>query len=113
MSTARSVGRPTNDRPVEVSSRTAASRPHGPTQAENLAVSSRPRSGASSAASENAADGDSARRSLPEALGSYLNEDLVRSIGDARTRLGRYVLDEDAEVLVETIPYREYAGTKS
>jgi hypothetical protein len=57
-------------------------------------------------------DAEGRKRALLDALGSYLNEDLVRSIGDARARLARYIPDADAEALVDSIPYWDYAGTR-
>ena len=56
--------------------------------------------------------GEYRRRALLDALGAYLSEDLVRSIGDARTRLARYIPDADAEVLADSISYWDYAGIK-
>jgi len=49
------------------------------------------------------------RRALLEALGHYLTPELLRSINDARIRLGGYVPDEEAETLSDRIPYWEYA----
>jgi hypothetical protein len=57
-------------------------------------------------------DAEGRRRALLDALGSYLNNDLVRSIGDARARLARYIPDADAEALVDSISYWDYAGAR-
>ena len=50
---------------------------------------------------------------LAVALRSYLSEELIRSIGDARAQLDRYIPDEDAEALADSIPYWDYAKVKS
>jgi hypothetical protein len=55
--------------------------------------------------SEDGANGAGTRRALQEALASYLTPELVRAINDARVRLGRYIPDEEADELVERIPY--------
>ena len=57
--------------------------------------------------------GEDRREALAAALRSYLSEELIRSIGDARTQLARYIPDEDAEALADAIPYWDYAGVKS
>lgn len=56
--------------------------------------------------------GEDRRQALLDALGSYLSKDLIRSIGDARARLARYIPDADAEALADTIPYWDYNGIK-
>lgn len=56
--------------------------------------------------------GEDRRRALVDALGSYLIVDLVRLIGEARTRLGRYIPDARAEALADSISYWDYAGVK-
>jgi hypothetical protein len=60
--------------------------------------------------SEDRANGAGTRRALQEALVSYLTPELVRAINDARVQLGRYIPDEEAEDLVERIPYWSYAS---
>jgi hypothetical protein len=48
-----------------------------------------------------------------EALGSYLGKELVQEISDARTRLARYIPDADAEARVDSIPYWDYASSRT
>lgn len=75
---------------------------------ENLAVSFDQIGGVFGAVSGAPADSER-RRALLEALGAYLTPELLRSINDARVRLGAYVPDEEAETLADRIPYWEYA----
>jgi hypothetical protein len=74
---------------------------------ENLAVSLDQIGGA--CGSGDAANGAGTRRAIQEALMSYLTPVLLAAINDARTRLGRYIPDQEAEELVERIPYWDHA----
>jgi hypothetical protein len=58
-------------------------------------------------------NGDSSNRTFLEALGSYFTPALVRAIRDARTRVGHYVSDGEAERIVDTIPYWDYRSDRS
>ncbi len=109
MSNGAEIEKPSgNDRPVEVSEtdlQTAWA------VLENLAVSIDQIGGVFGDPAELV--GEDRRRAMLDALGSYLSEELVRSIGDARTRLARYIPDADAEALADSIPYWDYGSNKS
>ena len=50
-------------------------------------------------------NGSKDQGALQEALLSYVTPELVAAINEARRRLGRYIVDEDAERIAESIPY--------
>jgi len=50
------------------------------------------------------------QRALQEALMTYLTPSLVQAINEARSRLGQYILDDEAEALAEHIAYWDYAA---
>ena len=108
MSSARSVESPRRDRPIEVSK---ADLQAAWAVLENLAVSIDQIGGFFSDSTESI--DEDRRLALLEALGSYLSKELVQSIGHARSRLARYINDADAEALTDSIPYWDYAGTRS
>jgi hypothetical protein len=78
---------------------------------ENLAVSL-DQIGGKFADETSPANGATNQRALQEALAAYLKPDLVKMINDARTRLGRYIPDEEAEGIAEQIHYWDAAGCK-
>lgn len=96
-----------SDRPVEVSESDLLA---AWAVLENLAVSIDQIGGFFGDSTESL--GEDRRRALADALGSYLSVDLVRLIGEARTRLGRYIPDARAEALADSISYWDYAGVK-
>lgn len=96
-----------SDRPVEVSESDLLA---AWAVLENLAVSIDQIGGFFGDSTESL--GEDRRRALANALGSYLSVDLVRLIGEARTRLGRYIPDARAEALADSISYWDYAGVK-
>lgn len=55
---------------------------------------------------ENGATNDAVcQEELQKALAAYLTPDLVKTINEARVRLGQYIADAEAEALSECIPY--------
>jgi len=56
------------------------------------------------------ADDPKQQKALQTALAAYVTPTLVQEINEARTRLGQYVPDEEAEALSERIAYWDYAG---
>jgi hypothetical protein len=50
------------------------------------------------------------QHALQEAIVAYLTPALVQAISEARTRLGQYISDEEAEALSEHIAYWDYAS---
>jgi hypothetical protein len=108
MSGARSVESPKSDRPIEVS---ASDLLAAWAVLENLAVSIDQIGGFFSDSTESV--GEDRRRAMLEALGSYLGKELVQEISDARTRLARYIPDADAEARVDSIPYWDYASSRT
>ena len=48
------------------------------------------------------------QRALQEALVIYLTPHLVQAINEARSRLGQYIPDDEAEALAEHIAYWDY-----
>lgn len=107
MNGAKGVESPREDRPIEVSE---ADLKAAWVVLENLAVSIDQLGGFYGNSPESV--GETHRRALLDALGSYLSRDLVQSIGDARARLARYISDADAEILSDSIPYWDYSSTK-
>ena len=76
---------------------------------ENLAVSF-DQIGAVFSGVKDASHNPERQRVAQEALISYLTPTLVQSINEARSRLGQYISDEEAEALTEHIPYWDYAA---
>ena len=107
MSQARSVDPAKDERPVEISRSDLLA---AWKVLENLAVSIDQIGGFYGDPTE--PDGEGRRHALLDALAAYMSKDLVESIGDARSRLGRYLPDDEAEALLDSIPYWDYAGTK-
>lgn len=58
-------------------------------------------------------NGASSNRALQKALCEYLTPDLLRTIRDARTRLGQYLSDADAEKIADSIRYWDYRGNRN
>ena len=107
MNATKSIKSPENDRSIEVSESDLLA---AWTVLENLTVSIDQIGGFFGDSTQSTVE--ERRRALLDALGTYLSNDLVRSIGDARTRLTRYISDDDAETLVDSIPYWNYADVK-
>jgi hypothetical protein len=76
---------------------------------ENLAVSL-DQIGSVFASRDNTANGAATETAAREALASYFTAELVAAINNARVALGRYLSDEEAEQLIERIPYWNYAA---
>ena len=76
---------------------------------ENLAVSL-DQIGGKFGRSQNTGNGIEKECAFQEALAAYLTPELVKSINQARIRLGQYLSEEEAEALVESIPYWNYAA---
>ena len=76
---------------------------------ENLAVSF-DQIGAAFSGVKDASHNPEQQRAVQEALLSYLTPALVQSINEARSRLGQYISDEDAETLTEHIVYWDYTA---
>lgn len=76
---------------------------------ENLAVSF-DQIGAAFSDVKDASHNPEQQRMVQEALLSYLTPALVQSINEARSRLGQYISDEEAEALTEHIAYWDYAA---
>ena len=74
---------------------------------ENLAVSF-DQIGAVFGSLKHAADDPKQQKALQAALAAYVTPTLVQEINEARTRLGQYVSDEEAETLSERIAYWDY-----
>lgn len=79
---------------------------------ENLAVSLDQIGGILPGAS-GTAHHESATRALSDALRDYFTPELVKSIGEARARLGAYLSEHEAEAVSEQIPYWDYASIRS
>jgi hypothetical protein len=76
---------------------------------ENLAVSF-DQIGAVCSGVKDASHNPKQQLAIQEALASYLTPMLVQAINEARSRLGQYIPDEDAEALTEHIAYWDYAA---
>lgn len=76
---------------------------------ENLAVSF-DQIGATFGGLTHATSDPKQQKALQAALAAYITPDLVQAINDARTRLGQYIPDDEAEALSEQIAYWDYAG---
>ena len=75
---------------------------------ENLAVSF-DQIGAAYGDIKDARHSSEQQRALQEALTAYLTPALVQAINEARSRLGQYISDAEAEALSEHIAYWDYA----
>jgi len=71
---------------------------------ENLAVSLY-QIGSEFGRETGAANGAARQDELQKALAAYLTPDLVKTINEARVRLGQYIPDAEAEALSECIAY--------
>jgi hypothetical protein len=76
---------------------------------ENLAVSF-DQIGAVFGQAQGATCSPEQQHALQEALAAYITPVLVQAINEARTRLGQYVPNEEAEALSEHIAYWDYAS---
>src|SRR6266852_2219716 len=79
---------------------------------ENLAVSL-DQIGGAFARTDSTTNGAERERAFQETLAAYLTPALVKSINDARIRLGQYLSDQEAEALTETIPYWDSVAAAS
>lgn len=76
---------------------------------ENLAVSLDQMGGAF-AEEKGRGNGAARRRRLHEALANYFTSELVKTINDARMRLGQYIPEAEAEAVSTQIGYWDYAS---
>jgi len=76
---------------------------------ENLSVSL-DQIGGKLAEERNPANGAESLGRMQEALDAYLTPELVKTINDARARLGQYIPAEEAEAIAEQIRYWDYAA---
>lgn len=77
---------------------------------ENLAVSL-DQIGGTFAGTDEGANGMQQTVEMQHALSDYVTPELVSAINEARSALGQYVSDEDAETLTDDIPYWDYKST--
>lgn len=78
---------------------------------ENLAVSLQ-QLGSAFGSVNGASNGVDREDAFREALAAFFTPELVGTINRARSRIGQYVTDEEAEALAESIPYWDYASLK-
>lgn len=78
---------------------------------ENLAVSLQ-QLGSAFGYANGASNGVDREGAFREALAEFFTPELLGTISRARSRIGEYLTDEEAEALTESIPYWNYATLK-